>query len=151
MLQNKWNSIKLIKNMNEVNLIFVPLRAVLKRTINVLIKTSIKDMLLLGVPTTLENHYSHPPRHTGDQVIQVSLSCVMVCHYSLNASNYWINASQSSYYILLPRMSRTCSIGFKSGERAGQGRTRAPASSRNWLVNDDLCAGALSCWKRKWG
>lgn len=44
------------------------------------------------------------------------------------------------------RRNQICSMGFKSGELAGQSMTRIWSSSITFLVFMDVCGRALSCW-----
>ena len=55
-------------------------------------------------------------------------------------------------WIRLPNSSQRCSMGARSGERAGQSSTWIPLAWRKFWVRKALWARALSCWdiERKW-
>ena len=63
---------------------------------------------------------------------EVVISCHVVCNYSLNSSNEFIDI----LFILLCRSAQAFSIGDKSGDMAGQGvRTSMPQFPRYVFVD----------------
>ena len=72
-------------------------------------------------------------------------SCIWFCVMSHSSCSAM--ASCWRLYTSFPSWSQRCSIGFKSGENAGQGRTCTPFWLKKSMVSLAEWARALSCWK----
>ena len=69
------------------------------------------------------------------------------CHsFFIAFFNWWILEALCSATLNLRSFQRF-SIGFRSGEHAGQGRTLILFWSFHVLANNDLCLGSLSSWR----
>jgi len=98
------------------------------------------------VTTSCSNDSFGSPTHI-EPINRWTKACRMLCHSCTNVSRSSCSVSGGFWQTHLPSSSHKCSIGGRSGENAGQGRTRMWFWFRKYWQTRATWHLALSCWK----